>query len=336
MSLRKVLNHRSFFLVVLLLSSFCFDLLAVDLSKFASNYHLNFSSNNSRIQLKNSKHRFSCLIGSKEAEIDGTKVYLTYPLISQQCKAGRSRFLKKIIKGKRPTSAPSICYSIDEIDQRKVLMPLLFPENIGQKLPKIIVIDPGHGGKADGAINKGLGLKEKDLTLKTSEKLAAKLKLAGYTVYLTRTKDVDISLENRSAFANSKKADLFISIHYNSALSQEANGLEVFTYPFQGHPSTDRKIQNASDRVLATINKYDNANTYLAWNIQNKMVQRLKLKDRGVRRGRMGVLRRLNCPGVLIECGFISNRHEGSLLKSEAYQNNLVQSIFEGIKAYCR
>ena len=323
-------------MAVILLSSLDLRLLAVDLSKFASSYQLSFISKNNKIQLKNSEHWFSCLIGSKEAEIDGTKVYLTYPLTSQQCKEGRSRFLKKIVKGSKLSSTPTVRYSINEIDQVKVLMPLLLQRNIGRGPIKVIVIDPGHGGKSEGAVNKGLGLKEKDLTLKTSEKLAAELRAAGYTVFLTRTKDVDVSLENRSVFANSKRADVFISIHYNSAISQEANGLEIFTYPFKGHPSTERKVSNSSDYVLANVNKYDNASTYLAWNIQSRVVKNLKLRDRGVRRGRMGVLKGLDCPGVLIECGFISNKHEASLLNSDTYQNNLVQSIFEGIKSYCR
>ena len=306
-----------------------------DLKNVAASYNLKLTSWWNKVQLNNKKHAISFTVGSKEAVIDGTKVYLTYPL---EPKVVGSHGVRLIYK--KPLSLKK-CYHISHVDVTKIIKPLLSPINIAKKTPKIIVIDAGHGGKAEGAINKALKLKEKDLTLKTAKKLATKFRLAGYTVYLTRENDVDLSLEDRGTFANSKKADIFISIHYNSVDPNNANvknigGIEIFAYTFHMHPSTERNTLNDSDRVYAQVNKFDDASTYLAWNIQTKLWKILKLKDRGVKRGRMRVLKDLKCPGVLVECGFLSNPNEAALLNSESYQNKLVQAIFNGVKAYSK
>lgn len=306
---------------------------SIDLSEFAKKNALTFSVQDKTIVLRNSTHNFKLMVGSKEALLDGTKLFLTYKIEKKRVsikkngnKKTRSSQLKNV----------SDKYVIFQVDVKKILHPLLFPKSFLKPSGKVIVIDPGHGGKADGAQNKSLHLKEKNLTLQTAKLLAKKLKNQGYITYLTRSKDTDVSLEKRTEFANTKKADLFISIHYNAAGSNQASGVETFVYSFANHPSTERDTVTASDKVFGTINKFDEANTFLAWNIQNQLRSHLQLPDRGIRHGRMAVLKGLNCPGVLIECGFISNLQEASTLKTNSYQENLTSSICEGIKRYYR
>ena len=332
--MKRKFMFRLSLLVFLWLSWYaCATPQAIDLSAFAKKNALNFSIQDKNVVLRNSTHNFKLMIDSKEAILDGTKVFLTYKIEKRKGffnnsgnKKTRSSRLKNI----------SEKYVISQVDVKKILHPLLFPKSFLKPSGKVIVIDPGHGGKADGAQNKSLHLKEKNLTLQTANLLAQKLKNRGYITYLTRTKDTDVSLEKRTEFANSKKADLFISIHYNAAGSSQASGLEIFAYSFANHPSTDRNTATASDKVLGSVNKFDEANTFLAWNIQNQLRLHLQLPDRGVRHGRMAVLKGLNCPGVLIECGFISNLQEASTLKTNSYQENLTLSICEGIQRYCR
>lgn len=296
----------------------------VDIENFSKQYHLKMiqRANTNEIYLKNEKHSFLFSLNTKEAFVDNTKVFLTYPI-------NISTITHKKHKSTSVLSRKS--YMIAQVDIDKIVLPILFPNKTLSKPVKTIVIDPGHGGKAEGTQNKHLKIKEKDLTLKTAKLLAEKLKRLGYIVYLTRNQDMDLSLEQRSHFANQKKADLFLSLHYNSASSAQAQGIETFAYSFHGHPSTDGNRKNDK---LASIHKFDGANTYLAWQIQRKLCAELRTNDRGVRRGRMAVLADLNCPGVLVECGFLSNKTEASKLKTEAYQKSLIDAITNAIQCF--
>lgn len=279
-------------------------------------------ANTDEIFLRNEKHTLLLSAKNKEAFVDNTKVFLTYP-INIGTTTHRKHKAAMIFSRKH--------YTIAQVDIDKIILPILFPNKTLSKTVKTIVIDPGHGGKADGTQNRQLKVKEKDLALKTAKLLAEKLKTLGYVVYLTRTQDVDLSLEQRSKFANQKKADLFLSLHYNSAPSSKAQGIETFAYSFHGHPSTDGGRKNDK---LVSVHKFDGANTCLAWQIQRKVCAAQHANDRGVRRGRMAVLADLNCPGVLLECGFLSNKTEASKLKTEAYQKSLVDAIANAIRCF--
>ena len=297
----------------------------VDLEGFAKQYHMKIiqRANTDEIYLKNEKHAVRLSAKTKESFVDNTKVFLTYPMAIESVASPKKHKIASIFSRKR--------YTLARVDIEKIILPILFPKKTLSKPVKTIVIDPGHGGKADGTQNKRLKIKEKDLTLKTAKLLAEKLKRLGYTVYLTRTQDIDLTLEQRSKFANQKNADLFLSLHYNSAMSEQAQGIETFAYSFHGHPSTDGNRKNDK---LANIHKFDGANTYLAWWIQKKLCTELSAKDRGVRRGRMAVLADLNCPGVLIECGFLSNKAEASKLKTEVHRKALVEAIAHAIQGF--
>ncbi len=296
----------------------------VDIESFSKRYHLKMvqRANTDEVYLKNEKHTLLLSAKTKEAFVDNTKVFLTYP-ININTTTHRKHKAATIFARKH--------YTIAQVDIDKIVLPILFPNKTLSRPVKTIVIDPGHGGKAEGTQNKQLRIKEKDLTLKTAKLLAEKLKRLGYVVYLTRNQDVDLTLEQRSLFANQKKADIFLSLHYNSAPSAQAQGIETFAYSFHRHPSTDG---NCKHDKHVSVHKFDGANTCLAWQIQRKLCTELHVNDRGVRRGRMAVLADLNCPGVLIECGFLSHKTEASRIKTESYQKSLVNAIANAIQCF--
>ena len=307
-------NNKSSFLVIssLIHSVFAWGNL-VNLNDLAKSFHLEVKQEKGKVHLSNSKNHWIFQENSKEVFFNNTKLFLTYPVQS------------KLVGKKNPQKIKSI----QAIDRDKLISVL---EQSKTFSIKTIVLDPGHGGKAEGAINKALNIKEKDLNLKIAKQLSQQLKTLGFTVYLTRDNDKDLSLKERSEFANKMKADILLSIHHNSSPSQAACGIEVYTYSFAGHPSTERNTPLASDKVVAPVNTYDKASTLLAFNIQKNIIQQTKLHDRGVRKGRMGVLNGLKCPGVLIECGFISNQQEAKTLLQASYQKKLIQGICEGIR----
>ena len=297
---------------------------SVCLSDVAKQLHLKYSVNGQNITLSDGRHRFEFRSGTKEATFDGVRVSLSYPIETSPMPTTR---LKKLAHQLQLITTE---YRIRTADVDTILRPLLFPQSFVKKRAKTIVIDPGHGGKAEGTVQNGL--KEKLLTLKTAQLLASKLRSMGYIVYLTRTSDVDISLNQRSAFANIKHADLFVSVHYNSAPSERARGIEVFTFPLWGCPSSDQVVTNDYNRM--PINAFDGQNSLLGWQVQKEIIRSTGSVDRGVKRKRLKILRELNCPGILIECGFLSHPEEAKACNSAAYQEKLTQAIADGIRAY--
>ena len=301
---------------------------SVRLSDVAKQLRLTYSVKGQSIVLSDGRHCFEFQSGTKEAIFERIKIFLSYPIEAQPIPTMQ---LKKQVHQLRSVSPE---YLIRTADVETVIKPLLFPKNFVKKRVKIIVIDPGHGGKADGTVQNGV--KEKLLTLKTSQLLASKLekleKGYRYTVHLTRNKDTDVSLSQRSEDANNNHADLFISIHYNSAPSEQACGIEVFAFPLAGSPSSDRVV--TKEFMPMPINAFDGQNSLLGWSVQEKIIRSIGSVDRGVKRKHLGVLRELNCPGILIECGFLSNPKEAKACNSADYQEKLTQAIANGIRAY--
>jgi N-acetylmuramoyl-L-alanine amidase len=214
-----------------------------------------------------------------------------------------------------------------------------------------IVIDPGHGGKDRGAIGPH-GVEEKNVTLAISKKLAAVLeKKLGARVFLTRTSDKDLSLERRNAFANSKKADIFISIHTNAVMDRKISGIETYYLNNATDEAATRlaarenksasKSQNEVDKILLTL--FQNYNTeesrLLAEQVHRSVTADVKRKypkagNRGVRSALFYLLVGTKCPGILFEASYISNPEEEKRLISYAFQIQLANSIAEGVKRY--
>lgn len=207
-------------------------------------------------------------------------------------------------------------------DYKEVLVSLLAPSKPVKSGLKKIIIDAGHGGKDSGSENKTFKLKEKDLALKVASKVGDALKKSGYSVELSRSTDTFLELKDRSE--KSKSADLFLSIHFNSAANSQAQGIEVLTYPRKS-----KKEKNSSRG-----NEFDAWNLVLGYTLENRICRLLDETDRGVKMQELGVLKGLYCPGVLVECGFLSNSTTAKKLQQESYLTKIADSIVQGVKDY--
>ncbi len=225
--------------------------------------------------------------------------------------------------------------------------------------PYTVVIDAGHGGKDAGAVGHVLKLKEKDLNLDVSLRLASKIRTAypDMNVVLTRSTDVFLPLQERADIVNKNNADLFICIHTNSADSRAARGAETFILGTermeanldvamrensvikleQDYQTTYQGFDpNSIDSYIMfelMQNRYMNQSLQFASMVQNRFVGELKRDDRGVRQAAFWVLLKSACPSVLIEMGFISNKDEEKYMASDKGKRELTEAIYS---AFCQ
>ncbi len=219
-----------------------------------------------------------------------------------------------------------------------------------------VVIDPGHGGIESGAKGR-FGNLEKDITLAISLKLKALIeKNMGFEVVLTRDRDVDVSLENRSATANNHKAGLFISIHANGAVQKKAAGSETFFLSLNATDEETRRlaylenngndlqthIDPSTDDDLMMIlwdmaqTAYVKESSRLAEFVQIELDSMLGLRNRGIKQAPFKILRGVACPAILVEAAFISNPDEEQKLASDAYQNRVAEAIYRGLARFLK
>ncbi|WP_431029141.1 N-acetylmuramoyl-L-alanine amidase [Lysinibacillus sp. LZ02] len=176
---------------------------------------------------------------------------------------------------------------------------------------RIIVIDPGHGGKDPGAVSGNAV--EKAILLNTANKVKQKLEAAGAIVKMTRTGDTYPSLEERVKFAKDNYGEIFVSIHANSAGSS-AQGTETYY-------SISANDNEKEDYALAKF-------------INDEIVKNAGMKDRGVKREDYYVLRNLYIPAILVELGFVTNSEDSAKLTNDQYVDIFAQSIYNGIVKY--
>jgi N-acetylmuramoyl-L-alanine amidase len=225
-----------------------------------------------------------------------------------------------------------------------------------QKLPTI-VIDPGHGGLDIGAKGK-FGSLEKDITLSISVKLRALIEQSlAYRVVLTREKDLDVSLENRSAVANNNDAALFISIHTNGSFRKNAQGAETYFMSLNASDEDTRKLaylENNSTSLEGRISEeakddvkmilwdmaqaaYIRQSARLAEEIQRELnLPPLGIENRGIKQAPFKVLTGAACPAVLVEVAFISSPEEERNLVKDEFQAQIAQALFRGLVRYLR
>jgi len=213
-----------------------------------------------------------------------------------------------------------------------------------------IVIDPGHGGKDPGALNRS-GIKEKDITLAMGKLLAKRLRQEGFEVYLTRHTDTFLTLEERTAFANKNKADLFISLHVNSNVDNSVRGIETYFLNL----TTDASAIEVAARENATtsksisdlqliindlmLNSKINESSKFATSVHKSVMScatkvGYRGRNLGIRQAPFYVLLGAQMPSILIELGFITNSTDCSLLRRRSYQNTLIDGIAKGINNY--
>ena len=217
-----------------------------------------------------------------------------------------------------------------------------------------IVIDPGHGGKDPGAPGYIKGVWEKNLVLKISKKLAARMRdRLKCDVILTRSTDTYLTLEERTAIANTKNADLFISLHCNAAKNKNLTGMETY---FLNLATDDQAIavaarENATSRknisdlesILNDLmkNAKINESSRLAAKVQESMCKGLeknysKIRNLGVKQAPFYVLLGARMPSILVETSFLSNKTECKRLVSTTYQNRLCDAIIDGVEQYIK
>jgi N-acetylmuramoyl-L-alanine amidase len=215
-----------------------------------------------------------------------------------------------------------------------------------------IVIDPGHGGADPGAPGYYKNVWEKDIVLKMAKTLAKTLrKRLKCTVLLTRSKDKKLTLEERTAIANTKRADLFISLHCNAARNRNLRGIETYILNLATDEqaiavaarenATSKKNISDLEYILSDLMKHAKIeeSTRLANVVQNSFVKGMKkkysgIKNLGVKQAPFYVLLGARMPSILIETSFISNKTECKRLMSDSYQTAICDTITDGIEKY--
>jgi N-acetylmuramoyl-L-alanine amidase len=226
---------------------------------------------------------------------------------------------------------------VSRIDFERALTPALRAGHgvAAPGAPKTIVLDPGHGGK-----DNGTSVNEKTFALDVAKRAQKALEAAGYRVVLTRNADTFLELGERALIANANRGDLFVSIHFNALPNdRKTSGVEVFTFaPKHQHAAEWWSLLRKTDPHLETtdmpINRFDHWNVVLAQAIQRHFVAGLKSFDRGRKLAHWGVLRGLNCPGVLVECGFLTSEIEARKIATPAHRQKLADAIVAGIRDY--
>ncbi len=224
--------------------------------------------------------------------------------------------------------------------------------------PLVVVIDPGHGGKDPGAVNKSI--REKDIVLGIGLKLGKYINenYPEVKVVYTRSTDIFVPLIERSRIANKNKADLFISLHANACGTPATRGTETF---FLGPSRSDDNLEIAKKENSVILLEEDYKETYEGFDpnsaesyimfelmqntyldlslfvadaIQQQFQSRIESPNRGVKQAGFLVLRQSSMPSVLVEAGFLSNNIEASHLNSAAGQQQIALSIFEAFRRF--
>jgi N-acetylmuramoyl-L-alanine amidase len=223
---------------------------------------------------------------------------------------------------------------VHTLDLKKTLEPMVGGARLGcLKTNPTIVIDPGHGGQDSGTTSV-LGYRyEKEFTLDWARRLGSLLATNGWQVFLTRNYDMDLSVANRIVFAEAHKADIFLSLHFNSSAPNDQQvGLETYCLTPTGLPSTITRGYSDNSALTFPNNAFDAQNLRLALQVHRALLQVNGRHDRGLRRARyLGVLRGQNRPAILVEGGYLSNPHEASLIADPAYRQRLAEAVAQAL-----
>ena len=184
---------------------------------------------------------------------------------------------------------------------------------IKNKNAPTIVIDAGHGGFDLGAHTRIC--EEKDACLKTALFLRKFLEEKGYRVIMTRSRDEFIPLKKRAEIANKNRAQVLVSVHFNSAKNQSAHGIEIF-YSDKTEPWRIKKSKELAQTVLA------------------KLLSQTGALSRGVKTGNFCVIRETHMPSILVEGGFLTNEDELKLISDDRYLSKIASAISDALDVY--
>jgi len=221
---------------------------------------------------------------------------------------------------------------------------------LGLKIARVVV-DPGHGGHDTGCLGP-TGLREKDLVLDVGLRLKKLIeKDLGSEVIMTRSQDVFIPLEERTAIANEHAADLFISIHANASRNRKARGIETYYLNFTSDPealevaarenaTSQESVHQLQDLIkkIALTEKIEESHE-LAKQVQREVSTSLQQagsaqRDRGIRKAPFVVLIGANMPSILAEISFLTNPRDERLLKKGEYRQKVAEALYSGISHY--
>lgn len=169
------------------------------------------------------------------------------------------------------------------------------------------------------------------------------LEAQGFQVALTRGDDRQLArtkaedLQARAALTARTNADLFISVHYNSVESgaDRVSGVEVYTLaPQFQYSHSDPERADSTVGIANLGNRHDHWNSLLGYEVHRELLRELKASDRGLKRGRLAVLRLASCPAVLVEAGFLSNDFEAEKIATPAYRQQVAVAIAEAVRKY--
>lgn len=229
---------------------------------------------------------------------------------------------------------------LSRVDVERCLSPMLSPGHGVAPRPAlwVIALDAGHGGNDPGKVNPRLGIDEKTLTLDVARRTTRLLEAAGYRVVLTRENDSFVALPQRAAMANVGRADVFVSIHFNALVNDaKTSGVEVFTFAPRTQRSTNAAslgARNDAESHASPVNQHDHWSVVLAQALHRRFVTELRTADRGKKLMHLAVLRPLQCPGVLIECGFLTSETEARKIATPGYRQQLAEALAAGIRDY--
>jgi N-acetylmuramoyl-L-alanine amidase len=254
--------------------------------------------------------------------------------------------------GSKADQAPEVPEPSDTIEKVGRIPPGSLAKQLALGV-KRIVIDPGHGGKDYGAPGYLKGVHEKNVVLQIARRLAQKIREElKLEVIMTRNSDRFLTLEERTAFANTKGADLFVSIHTNANRDSRAYGIETY---FLNLATDDEAIRVAamenatSTKNISDLQKilYDlmqnakiNESSRLAAYVQSALIRHLKdnrygrIKSKGVKQAPFYVLLGAQMPSILVEASFISNPQECKRLTDPKFQDRLAAGVVRGIRSY--
>lgn len=278
----------------------------------ANNFRANWITKSKELKISGPRSTLVFAADSRRITINGISVWLARPILMRSGSA-----------------------YVAPVDLTTALHPVLFPSKgpVGRTI-KTICLDPGHGGKDPG--NREGKQQEKKYTLLLAKELSDQLARAGFKVSLTRNSDTFVELSSRPVMARRRSADLFVSLHFNSADGaggSQVKGVEVYCLTPPRTSSTNARGEGAGTGAYPG-NRFDSKNMLLAYQLQKALVNSLLLEDRGVRRARFAVLRGVEMPAVLIEGGFMTHPAESKKIFDPAYRRQMAKVIVSGLVAY--
>jgi N-acetylmuramoyl-L-alanine amidase len=190
-----------------------------------------------------------------------------------------------------------------------------------------VIIDPGHGGNDTGA--SAHGLQEKKISLDLAQRLSTELRHLGFTVVLTRGDDTYVSLPDRVKLAQAVPDAIFISLHCNYARNASAHGFQIYRAGGKSAAVPATAVQTSAGSEPLAISE-----AQLADAISNSLGEILRCDHHEIRTANFFVLRNLDMPALLIECGFLTNPEDARAIADPAFRTKLAGAIAKGIALY--